>query len=193
MLNASHSSFPELFTLQFMINRAWLQNLSKHPHKATFFKLSSLAVLIIHKRSSILTLCTLRTFLIILPAQQTSGHNNSDAGIVYLRQADATVLSRRGSYFYFSMWAAKAFQNKQTLEKFLPLFFAAPYPLLFGGKALLLFMAGSPPGEMQCQRTAAFRPSPCVYMRSMYSLLLQLESWPDHTNCIFQCIGKQYF
>lgn len=56
-------------------------------------------------------------------------HNNLDTGTICLRQADATVLSRRGSYFYFSMRAVKASQNKQTQVKLLLLFFRCSLPL----------------------------------------------------------------
>lgn len=98
--------------------------------------------------------------------------SNLDTSTVCLQQADATVLSRRGSYFYFSMRAVKASQNKQTQAKLLLFFFFFPAlcPLLFGRAALLPFTAGSPHGEMQCQRTAAFWWSTHVSMKSIYSL-----------------------
>lgn len=60
-------------------------------------------------------------------------HNNLDTGTICLWQADATVLSRRGSYFYFSMRAVKASQNKQTQVKLLLLFFLLlPAPCSLG-------------------------------------------------------------
>lgn len=171
MLNPSHPSFPELFTLQFITNRAWLQNLSNPSHKGTFFKLSPQAVLPLSYLPWTLLhiyIMYIRTFLVILPAQQMSVHNNLDAGTACLQQADATVFSRRGSYFYFSMRAVKASQNKQTQVKLLFFFFfAVPCPLLSGRTALLLFTAGSPHGEMQRQRTAAFWWSTHVYMKSI--------------------------
>lgn len=61
-----------------------------------------------------------------------SVHNNLDVSTVCLRQADATVLSRRGSYFYFSMRAVKATQNKQTQVKLLLFFLLLPAPCSLG-------------------------------------------------------------
>lgn len=152
--------------MQFITNRAWLQKLSNstspllHNHIfQTVIPSCPATLLISQEHYSIFTLCTLGTFLAILPAQQMSIRSNLDTSTVCLQQADATVLSRRGSYFYFSMRAVKASQNKQTQAKlllfFFFFFFPALCPLLFGRAALLPFTAGSPHGEMQCQRTAA--------------------------------------
>lgn len=116
--------------MQFITNRAWLQKLSNstspllHNHIfQTVIPSCPATLLISQEHYSIFTLCTLGTFLAVLPAQQMSIRSNLDTSTVCLQQADATVLSRRGSYFYFSMRAVKASQNKQTQAKLLLFFF----------------------------------------------------------------------
>lgn len=121
-----------------------------------------------------------------------SVHNNLDTGTVCLQQADATVLSRRGRYFYFNMRAVKASQNKQTQVKLLLLFFCCSLSLALWENSTAPVRSREPPWGDAVPKDSTFWWSTQVYMESTYSIP-HVESQPDHTCCTFQYFGKQHF
>jgi len=190
MLNASHSSFPELSTLQFIINRAWLQNLSKALYKATFIQLSSLAVLGSPDHpQTFLLIYIMHVKNILNYSFSPNSERSQQLGCWHCICGRQTLPCsvEEGAIFIFS---GQSFSEQMDGREIFALFVCCcSLPLAAWGNSAASSAAGSPPGEMQCQRRAAFRRSPPLHTRSTYSLS-QLESQPGHTSSTFQRTGK---